>query len=589
MASIDKKVQEVNDILRSDTLAGFVSNKYTEWRGSRQGWEDDMKELRNYIFQTDTSQTSNKTLPWKNRTSIPKICQIRDNLHANYMAALFPHDNWFRWEASDKQAATKDTASKIEAYMVQKIRESNFKQVISDALYDYVDYGNSFAEVSYIDEVHKGDGTSTKVYSGPVVHRISPYDIYFDITASSFKDAAKITRSVVSLGSLALSAEQNPAFSWAADLVANRQTVALALNSYGDSDLQKSDGTIIDGFSSIGAYYSSDMVELLEYEGDTFNIETGEVQTNRRIIVADRRKVVLDEPIKSWLGRSSKEHVGWRKRPDNLMAMGPLDNLVGMQYRLDHLENLKADVFDQIAHPVVYQRGNVEEWSWGPGERIFGDEDSDVQVLRPDATALSAEFQIDKLMEKMEELAGAPRQAMGIRTPGEKTAFEVQTLENAAGRIFQQKILNFEERFVEPLLNQMLEQARRNIGASETVKVLGDDFAVSEFMQITKEDLNQKGKLYPIGARHFSKQAQVVQNLNGFVSSAAYSDPGVQSHTSGLKIAKLYEEALGLDRFELVEEGIRIAETQTLQSMQTQAQEDVATEILDRGAAPDRL
>ena len=44
---------------------------------------------------------------------------------------------------------------------------------------------------------------------------------------------------------------------------------------------------------------------------------------------------------------------GWRPRPDNLYAMGPLDNLVGMQYRIDHLENLKSDVFDQIAYPIL--------------------------------------------------------------------------------------------------------------------------------------------------------------------------------------------------------------------------------------------
>ena len=582
MARTSKKVQEIQGILESDSLAGFVANKYTAWRGARQGWERDMKELRNYIFQTSTSQTSNATLPWKNKTSIPKICQIRDNLHANYMAALFPHDNWFRWEASDNEGTTRETARRIEAYMKQKIRESNFKRVISEALYDYIDYGNAFAEVSYSNDIHRG-AEQTVAYVGPMVYRISPYDIYFDITASAFKDAAKITRSIVSLGSLKLASEQDPAFAWAAAAVEDRQRIAAALNGYGDSDIDKSEGTSIDGFSSLSNYYSSGMIELLEFEGDTYDANTGEVQTNRKVIVMDRRKVVYDEPSESWLGRSSKEHVGWRYRPDNLMAMGPLDNLVGMQYRIDHLENLKADVFDQIAHPITFQRGNIEEWAWGPGERIFGDEDSDLMVLRPDATALNAEFQIESLMEKMEEMAGAPRQAMGIRTPGEKTAFEVQTLENAAGRIFQQKILNFEERFVEPLLNQMLEQARRNMGATESVKVLGEDFAVMEFQKITKEDLNKRGKLFPIGARHFAKQAQIVQNLNGFVASAAYADEDVRVNISALRVAQLFEEALGLDRFELVEEGIRIAERQNTQSVATQAQQEVAEEILDRG------
>lgn len=49
---------------------------------------------------------------------------------------------------------------------------------------------------------------------------------------------------------------------------------------------------------------------------------------------------------RNWLGKTSIVHAGWRYRPDNLWAMGPLDNIVGMQYRIDHLENLKADAMD---------------------------------------------------------------------------------------------------------------------------------------------------------------------------------------------------------------------------------------------------
>ena len=215
------------------------------------------------------------------------------------------------------------------------------------------------------------------------------------------------------------------------------------------------------------------------------------------------------------------------------------------------------------------------------------DVDANVDVLRPDATALNAEFQMDQLMQNMEELAGAPRQAMGIRTPGEKTAFEVQALENAAGRIFQQKIQKFEEEFVEPLLNQMLEVARRNIGASEVVKVFNDDFAIQEFLRITPEVLNQRGKLYPVGARHFAQRAQTVQNILGFVNSAAYQDPAVSAHISGKKLAKLMEENLGLDKFELVQDNIRIAETQETQGMAAQAQENVVGEIADRQLVDD--
>jgi len=584
MARTSRAVQEINSLLQPEDLASFVTNKYVSWRGEQMTWLDESKELRDYIFQTDTTQTSNAKLPWKNKTSVPKLTQLRDNLHANYMAALFPNDNWFKWEAEAADAAARETVVKIEAYMQQKIRESNFQTTVSKLVYDYIDYGNAFGEVGYTNENHvTADGAIRNIYSGPQVYRLSPYDHYFDLTAATYKDAGKITRRNLSYGSLLRAAEEDPiGFAWVQDAVAQSRDLRVSLKAYGDSDLDKSEGFQKDGLGSLSAYYSSDMVEILEYEGDMFNAESNELMMNHKIIVMDRKWVVHSEAMASWLGRSNKEHVGWRERPDNLLAAGPLDNLVGMQYRLDHLENLKADVFDMIAHPVIYQRGMVEAWEWGPGEVIFGDTDSDVQVLRPDSTALNADFQIEQLMNHMEDLAGAPKQAMGIRTPGEKTAFEVQALENAAGRIFQQKIQKFEQELIEPLLNQMLEAARRNIAPVEVVKVLDDDFAVTQFLQIKPEDLNMRGRLRPIGARHFAQNAQVIQNLLGMINSAAYQDASVNAHISGKRIAELFEEHLGLNKFDLVQDNIRIAEQQNTQSLATQAQENVVGEIADR-------
>ena len=584
MARVSKSVQEIRKILDGrDAIAAFVANKYTAYRNNQTQWRSDMKELRNYIFQTDTTKTSNSKLPWKNKTSIPKICQIRDNLHANYMAALFPHDDWFKWEAETQDAVDRDTARAVEAYIKQKIRESNFKATVSDLVLDYIDTGNAFAEVIYDLEQHEiKDGPSFVSYVGPRVQRISPYDIVFDLSATSFADSAKITRTLVSVGSLQHAAETIPSYEWAKDAVTKAKHLRMELSLYGDSDLDKAEGIDIDGFGSLREYLSSGMVELLEYEGDTFNPETGDLHTNRRIIIADRRFVVLDEPIDSWLGRSNKEHVDWRKRPDNLWGMGPLANLVGMQYRLDHLENLKADVFDQIAHPIVVVRGVVEDFEWGPDERIYADVDSDVSVLRPDSTALNANFEMDILMRNMEDMAGAPRQAMGIRTPGEKTAFEVQALENAAGRIFQQKIQHFEEQFVEPLLNQMLAAARQNVKAIEIVKVQEDDFGLEEFLSISPETLAAKGKMRPVGARHFARQAQITQNLMGFINSGAYQDPAVQTHMSGKRIAELFEEALGLGKFDIVQDNIRIAEQQETQALASQARQNLAEEVAGR-------
>ncbi|MCL5460301.1 hypothetical protein M3M33_16810, partial [Loigolactobacillus coryniformis] len=74
---------------------------------------------------------------------------------------------------------------------------------------------------------------------------------------------------------------------------------------------------------------------------------------------------------------------GWRERQNNLWAMGPLANLIGMQYRLDHIENMKADLFDLTTFPPMKIKGVVSDFEWGPMEKIFVDSDGDVELLTP--------------------------------------------------------------------------------------------------------------------------------------------------------------------------------------------------------------
>jgi hypothetical protein len=257
-----------------------------------------------------------------------------------------------------------------------------------------------------------------------------------------------------------------------------------------------------------------------------------------------------------------------------------------MQYRIDHLENAKSDAFDLIIHPVMKVKGYVEDFEYGPGERIYCGDEGDVEFQSPDVTMLQADTQIAIYEAKMEEMAGAPKQAMGFRTPGEKTAYEVQVLENGANRVFLNKSAYFEEMFLEPALNSMLETARRNMGPSDLVKVLDDQFGAAEFMKITKDDIAAKGKLRPIGARRFARNANILQNLTQLAASPLGADPAVNAHVSGIGMAKLIEELLDLERFDLVQDNIRISEMLETEKLKQSAQQIVMEQGTPDGAQP---
>jgi hypothetical protein len=187
----------------------------------------------------------------------------------------------------------------------------------------------------------------------------------------------------------------------------------------------------------------------------------------------------------------------------------------------------------------------------------------------------------------MEEMAGAPKEAMGIRSPGEKTAFEVDQLSNAASRMFEAKIAQFERTFLEPLLNGMLEVARRNLDVGDVAKVIDDDYGVVEFMTITKEDLTAKGTLVPMGARHFATKNRLIQNLTQLSNTAVYQDPAVSVHFSGWKMAQVIEDAMDLREWKIVRKDVRILEQSESQQLINTAQEQVLNTSMAPTEAPD--
>tara|TARA_R110000868_G_scaffold126962_2_gene334358 strand:+ start:507 stop:2252 length:1746 start_codon:yes stop_codon:yes gene_type:complete len=570
---------DIENIVEQEVLAVEIANRWREWDTLRSTKIQEWKELRNYLYATDTKTTGNAMLPWSNTTTTPKLTQLMDNLHANYFASLFPQQKWMRFEASSVDSNVKAKRDTIQAYMENKVRQSDFVNAASDLIYDYIQYGNCFATVQWEDRYKiKEDGDYISQYVGPKVVRISPYDICFNPAASDFLKAPKIIKSIKTLGEIKRMIKDDPSKE-SMQPILDKMLYARAAVRGSDATFNKSEGYVADGFSSIQHYYESDYVEILTFYGDIFDYQNDELQVDRIITIVDRAYVLTNEENPSWLGHAPVFHAGWRPRPDNLYAMGPLDNLVGMQFRIDHLENLKADVFDQIAYPIMKIRGDVEDFDFEPGTRIYLGEEGDVGYLVPDATALNADLQIQTLENKMEEMAGAPRQAMGIRTPGEKTAFEVQSLQNAASRIFEHKTAHFERVFLEPILNSMLETARRYMNFSDTIKVIDDATGVAFFRDITKDDIIASGKIVPVGARHFAERARRVQNLTQLFQIKA-ADPTVSAHLSGKEFAKIISEELG--EASLFGENISVSEqleTQTqMQNAEAVNQENLMTQ-----------
>lgn len=585
-------VFDFESVMKKDDLGIRIAeiwNRYNMQRVTTLGKWD---ELKRYIYATDTSTTTNRTLPWKNSTTVPKLTQLRDNLYANYMKALFPKRKWLDWIAFDEESDKPEKRKAIQDFMYYVIDRSDFKNIVSKLVLDFIDYGNTITTPAWKDETQVLEDRTAVGYVGPIAKRISPLDVVFNPLAASFSESPKIVKALISLGEVKKLIEQSSTEEtkeYLDDLWSYMLEIRHRAANWVDYGQTYKDTSLrVDGFGSYQMYLSSNYVEVLTFFGDIYDELNNKFYKNHIIKVVDRHRILSIEPNPSQFGFPQVFHVGWRDRQDNLWSMGPLDNLVGMQYRIDHLENLNADLMDLTAYPVQKIKGYVEDYEWGPMEKIFIGDDGDVELLTPDSKALMLDNKIAWYEMKMEEMAGAPKEALGIRTPGEKTAYEVQRLENAASRVFQAKIQVFEEQIIEPLLNAMLEMAKRKMTSNTLIRIFDDELKVATFQEISPEDITGNGRIVPMAARHFAEYAEKVQNVTAFFSSPVGQDPMVKAHFSSIGLAEMFEDLLDLSGYKLVIPNVRISEEAEAQRLQmTQGEQTQMHTMTPSGLTPE--
>ena len=570
-------VHSTVQLLTPDSMADEISTLWDRFKRARSSWEAEMIEIRNYKYATSTNTTEVGQAAFKNSTTIPKLSQIAMNLQANYNAHLFSNPNWAQFEAFNTDSAAKESKDVVEAYVRTKIRRKDYEATLNLNLIDWIDTGATFAQQRYITETYEdSNGHAKMLYQGCILEKINPEDIVFDVTASSFSAARKIIRKTYGLGDIRRLIAEDANTPFTHEILEEMRSTRQSVRSSGITGTTSgfdwnSESLSKEGFGSLLDYMQGDTVEVLEFYGDFYSIDNGEYLRNHKIIVADRRKVISTEPIRSRNGSQYIYYSGWEDRPNNLMGMSPLARLVGMQYKLDKLENQRADAFDRIINPPIIEKGDVEFFGTrgAPGGRYVVDEQGDVREINLDATVLNADFQMQNSMAIMEEMAGSPRNSSGFRTPGEKTKFEVQFLENGANRIFRTKTNKFEREFIEPILNDMVELALDNLGETDLVSTESTEFNTQQFLAVSKSDLNISGTLRARGSRMFAEKATALQNLLGIFNTPAFEL--IKPHTSRVKLASSLEDLADLKGLDLFTPNIGIQEDAASQQMVNQS------------------
>lgn len=578
MASTGSNTADFDNVLNdTDSLAGEIMDLHYRWKSARTLAESRWAEATQYVFATSVKETTNVQNDWSNSTHRPKLYSIYNNLLVNTDFSLFPKNDWLEFISYDQQEDSKAKREAALAYLRTKHRLSGFRKVIRQLISDWLMYGNCFAGVEYVSEYTEDPVTGEKVpsYVGPRPYRISPYDIVFNPTAVSFKESPKIVKIYKSLGEIEQEIETGNS-NFDPETLRKMKSDRYNVNQQIELDSSKQRSFQTQGIGDIQEYYNSGHVLIHEFYGDIYDKLTGTYLKNRVITIVDGRYVIRNEPLNTYSGKPNIFHCVWKDTPDSLWGYGPLNNLVGMQYRINHLENAKADAFDQMLEPDMVFQGDPEIKRVGAAVHYFVSEQGNVTSLAPDTTILNADFQIQSLEDAMELYAGAPREAVGIRTPGEKTAFEVDRLMSAANRVFEYQTNIFSD-FLEELINGELEESKKNLVGSDIVSILNKEWGIEQFVKITREDLLSNGKVVPVGARDSARKARLAQQLQQFYQTGM-TDPEVQQHFPAKKVGAMWSEILDIEH--LFEPYGRIPERLEAQRLQMAAQDSLQEESM---------
>jgi len=585
------KIDSSSSLTKEKSLAREIGNLWQRWDQDRREYTKLTRAVIQQIYAVNTKGTSHGSkLPHRNKTTTPKLAQIRDTLSSQIANSLFSRVNYFTFVGSNDDSAARTNEVLMDSIARTKFEQSGFEIQLKKGISTHlIPMGSLCVRSYYVDERHTADGQLQEGYVGGKIDLISPLDIVFDLQARSFDESVKVVRSVVPVGAF---------------------IKEVAECKYGQGiDIEKIKGTLkgkeVSG-SSVGMYsteleehkrqifktYGHEMrqdlqdgrlVEVLEFHGswmdDDFNMDN---RIDRRILVLNRSVVLTDQP----LGQNEKLFFHtYHEGVGNLLPPGPLAMIYGLQYRLDHMENRMEDMWDQLAAPHYVERGsvrftdrngNVDGDRTVPGGKYnLTDADSGVDIIRPPVNLAEVNIQTEEIARRMEAMAAAPGDLMGIKTAGRQTATQFSAQRDSANTNFFSRVRALEEGLVEKLINHQVELYIKNFSDSDTIEILNEEKA-REFRDIKKSDLTVRGKFKAKGSKYLARRNEQLDIL------AQLQQAGVMQmitpHVSSIKLAEFAQFALGEDELDIVQPYVSVHESKELASLQQAAQDELEEE-----------
>jgi hypothetical protein len=533
----------------NEWLSNYVLNKLDLFSTAREEVEESWLECwAKYLNTPDAEgnvqasivkRVGDVSTDWRHKLTGAKAYEATETIVGYLMAATFPNRDWFGVEpTAPHDEDNLQLARLIKRHITNKLDESGFKSQWAVFLRQLVITGTSVIALPWRvdedtryeheklekadpedDDTYRAVEISYKTYDAPAISTLDMFDCYIDPTVSDPNKGAFIRRLTKSKGELVDMMEDGLYDLELKDILEAEDC------SNTTSGSRKTQIRTFEGLTN-NDWAPTELVQLIEYWGDVYNNETGELDKNMLVTMMGS-KVISYERSPFWCGKPFI--IGtYSMTGHSPYGFGGIQPVLGLLHQLDIITNQRLDNLELSINGMWTLRSDgvlqPDDVYTEPGRVLQVSDHNDLMPLQSQNQSWAVTYQEGGLLEQTVDKSfgtgnyiSSNQQRSGERV----TATEVAAVRDAGGNRLSTVHKHIEETALIPFLAKLFTMVHQHTMEPVTVRVAGEGADEYGYWELEPTDFNSPVKLRPIGSDNIIERKAYVQARLEFVQAVS--------------------------------------------------------------------
>lgn len=538
--------------MHRDDIAGYVNQQLETYRLVREEVEESWLECWakylntpptvNFLRDSTLKRVGDISTDWRHKLSGGKCYESVETIVGYLMAATFPNRDWFTaepttYKASEDHISELKIARLIKRHVASKMDESGFKSAWNVFIRQMVVTGTSVIALPWrttstkkpqrkptelqgdIDTTYEVVMEDVVEYDAPSIEVLDVFDCYIDPHGHDPNKGNFIRKLRKTKGEVINMIKSGEYDCDAIDVI------NYSSEGYDTSTSRRDMLTMFEGLQ-VRSWHPTELVELVEYWGDIYDAETGELAENM-VVTLLGDKLLSYEPSPFWCGKPFI--IGtYSLTGHSPYGFGGVQPTLGLLHQLDTITNQRLDNLELAVNSMWTLRSDgvlqPDEVYTEPGRVFLVADHDDLRPLQPPAQTWTVTYQEAGLLEQsIDKTFGTGNYiSSNQQRSGERvTATEVAAVRDAGGNRLSIVHKHIEETALIPMLSKLFTMVQQYTVEDVVVRVASDEPDAFEYWALSPEDFNTPLKLRPVGSDNVIERKQYIQERLEFVNSVA--------------------------------------------------------------------